>query len=103
MGLEGSMTTDCSGSNMTREQEVAVYAGHLDFLKETGWTECLSPMGRNRVQSHFYKVRLKLARHEGVEMEDIYKDFPVSVHPHIIKLIKQLNDFEDGLDKETQY
>lgn len=99
MGMEGSMTTDCPGRPLTEKETEAIYDGYLDFVKEVGWSNTLSPMGVTRVQSHFYRVTRKLGGHEFIEMDDLYVEFPVSVHAEIIKLVKQLTDLEFDLDK----
>lgn len=36
-GAEGSLPTDCPGERMSEEQDKAVYAGELDWRRETGW------------------------------------------------------------------
>ena len=41
-GLEGSLTTTCSGRQMSEEMLNMVYAGRLDFKDET-WIEAASP------------------------------------------------------------
>ena len=54
MGLEGSMPTDCPGSKMTTEQSDRVYAGNLDFRKDEGWVNKLSPMGKSMIMSKLF-------------------------------------------------
>lgn len=41
-GMEGSLTTDCPGSRVTREQDEAVYAGELDYRRGEGWVSASS-------------------------------------------------------------
>lgn len=36
-GAEGSLTTDCPGQPMTKEQSDGVYAGLLDYTEAQGW------------------------------------------------------------------
>lgn len=59
MGFEGSMPTDCPGSTMTREQSDKVYAGNLDYRKEEGWVNKLSPMGQSIAMSKIFDMILQ--------------------------------------------
>ena len=36
-GFEGSLPTDCPGTQMTEEQEKNIYAGQLDYREGKGW------------------------------------------------------------------
>lgn len=57
-GLEGSLTTDCSGVSMTGEQSDAVYYGNLDYREGQGWVRGLSPMGENIVMSRLIDMEM---------------------------------------------
>lgn len=54
MGMEGSLPTYCPKQTMTEEQSNAVYRGNLDYRKEDGWVNELSPMGRSMLLSKTY-------------------------------------------------
>jgi hypothetical protein len=56
MGFEGSMPTDCPGDKMTAEQSDQIYAGNLDFRKDEGWVNKLSPMGHSIVQRKIFDM-----------------------------------------------
>ena len=56
MGLEGSMPTDCPGERMTTEQSDCVYRGNLDYRKEEGWVNKLSPMGHSIVTRKIFDM-----------------------------------------------
>jgi len=56
MGFEGSMPTDCPGETMTNEQSDNVYAGNLDYRKNEGWVNKLSPMGRMIAQRKIFDM-----------------------------------------------
>lgn len=59
MGFEGSMSADCPDTKMTTEQSDQVYAGNVDFRKNEGWVNKLSPMGQSIVTSKIYEMLLQ--------------------------------------------
>lgn len=67
MGFEGSITTDCPGEKMNSELSDKVYAGNLDYRKDEGWVNKLSPMGSNIVRSKIFDM---LRNREGSYKSD---------------------------------